>query len=737
MANSDNQQQESDDIDFKAILGTLIDHKWLIIIVTFAFAAVSIGYATLATPIYQANAIVQVEQKVPDLPGLSAITQTLGASSSAATTEIALIESRMVLNQVVKNLALDLRIEPRRFPLIGSYVSRHFSPSSPGQVAGAMWGLSRYDWGGSSLEVLQLEVPRLSLGKAMTLTAGRAGHYRLSDDDGRLIIEGNVGQLAEGHGVKILVSKLNANDGGQFRVTKESAQSVVAQLQLDVAAVEQGKDSGIITLTYQRADPNLAAKVLDQVAQLYVRQNVDRNSAQAASSLAFVKEQLPIIRHQLDAAQDAMSKFQQTAHSVDVTLQTKALLDQAVALDTSISDLRLQQVQADRLYTKDHPAYRAIIQQLNQLQGQKAGLEKQVGALPETQQQLLKLTRDVEVTNATYTGLLNQAQQLDIARAGTVGNVRIIDTAEVDTTTPVQPKKMIVILGGTLLGLLISVAAVYFRNVLRRGIEDPAELEKIGLPVYASIPLSASEENSSTRNGRKHAHVSTGQRRILAVSAPADLAVEALRSLRTSLHFAGLEAKNNILMISGSSPSAGKTFVSGNLAAVIAQAGQRVLLVDADMRRGALHQVIGGRAEKGLSELISGQIDLKEATRSVEGLATLDFISRGKIPPNPSELLMRESLKALLDQLSANYDLVIVDTPPILAVTDAALVGHYAGTSLLVVRFGLNQLREINLAKQRFEQNGIEIKGAIFNAVERRAAGYYSYGYYDYKGAPN
>lgn len=735
MANSDTQQQENDDIDFKAILGTLIDHKWLIIIVTLVFALASIGYATLATPIYQANAVVQVEQKVPDLPGLSAISQTLGASSSAATTEIALIESRMVLNQVVKNLALDVRVEPRRFPFIGSYISRHYAPSAPNQVAGAMWGLSRYDWGGSDLQVMQLDVPHSSLGKQMMLTAGKEGHYRLADEDGHLLLEGNVGQLAEGHGIKLLVSKLNSNEGGQFRVSRESEQSVVAQLQLDVAAVEQGKDSGIIALTYQQADAALAARVLDQVAHLYVRQNVDRNSAQAASSLAFVKEQLPILRHQLDAAQDAMAKFQQTAHSVDVTLQTKALLDQAVALDTSISDLRLQQVQADRLYTKDHPAYRAILQQLSQLQGQKADLEKQVGTLPDTQQQLLKLTRDVEVTNATYTGLLNQAQQLDIARAGTVGNVRIIDTAEVDTTTPVQPKKMIVILGGTLLGLLISVAAVYFRNVLRRGIEDPSELEKIGLPVYASIPLSASEEHISVRHGRKHGHVANVNRRILAVTSPADLAVEALRSLRTSLHFAGLEAKNNVLMISGASPAAGKTFVSGNLAAVIAQTGQRVLLIDADMRRGALHQVIGGRAEKGLSELISGQIEVRDAIRSVEGLETLSFISRGKVPPNPSELLMRETLSSLLEQLSAQYDLVIVDTPPILAVTDAALVGHYAGTSLLVVRFGLNQVREINLAKQRFEQNGIEIKGAIFNAVERRAAGYYSYGYYDYKGS--
>jgi len=227
----------------------------------------------------------------------------------------------------------------------------------------------------------------------------------------------------------------------------------------------------------------------------------------------------------------------------------------------------------------------------------------------------------------------------------------------------------------------------------------------------------------------------SSKQHLLVVSAPADLAAEALRSLRTSLHFARMEAKNNVLMISGSSPAAGKTFVSANLAAVIAQGGQRVLLIDGDLRKGALHKVIGGRADNGLSDLISGQLDLANVTRLVPGVDGLCFIARGKIPPNPSELLMNARFTALLEQLKPLYDLVIVDTPPILAVTDAAIIGHHAGTSLLVVRFGLNQAREIALAKKRFEQNGVEIKGAIFNAVEKRSAGYYSYGYYEYQTA--
>jgi tyrosine-protein kinase Etk/Wzc len=359
-------------------------------------------------------------------------------------------------------------------------------------------------------------------------------------------------------------------------------------------------------------------------------------------------------------------------------------------------------------------------------------MEKQVGSLPDTQQELLRLTRDVQVSNGTYTGLLDQAQQLEIARAGTVGNVRVVDTAAVDITHPVKPKKAVIVLGGTFLGGFLAIAFIFLRQMLNRGVEDPADIEQLGLPVYASIPQSDKERDISLRGVHQHGD---GRQHLLAVTDPADLATEALRSLRTSLHFARLEAKNNLLMISGSSPEAGKTFVSANLAAVIAQAGQKVLLIDADMRKGGQHKVLGGRAENGLSELIAGQIELATAIRPVTGLDNLHFIARGKVPPNPSELLMHSGFTALLKKLMPLYDLIIVDTPPILAVTDAAVIGHHAGTSLLVVRFGLNQAREIALAKQRFEQNGVEIKGAIFNAVEKRSAGYYSYGYYEYKTA--
>ncbi|MEO8837900.1 MAG: polysaccharide biosynthesis tyrosine autokinase, partial [Herbaspirillum sp.] len=575
-----------------------------------------------------------------------------------------------------------------------------------------------------------LDVPEALLGKAFTLIAGQHGSYELRGDDGDTVLRGKVGELVTAHGVTLQVKRMQANPGMRFDVVRNSDLATISLLQQTVNASEQGKDSGIIQLTYEDADPELASNLLNEVANAYVRQNVERNSAQAASSLKFVKEQLPLVRETLEKATSALNVYQIHAHSVDITMQTKGLLDQVVAVETSLQQLQMQQADMARRFTPDHPAYKALLEQLGQLQGQKAVLEKQIGNLPDTQQELLRLTRDVQVSNETYTGLLNQAQQLEIARAGTVGNVRVIDAAAVDTTQPVKPKKAIAVLGGTFLGGFLVVAFIFLRQMLSRGVEDPTEIERLGLAVYASIPRS--DEEIKILPVDHHRHGNSGQH-LLALIAPADLAVEALRSLRTSLHFARLEAKNNLLMISGSSPNAGKTFISSNLGVVIAQAGQRVLLIDADMRKGSQHRVFGGKPEGGLSELISGQIELAAALRPVDGVDGLQFIARGKVPPNPSELLMHANFTALLQKLAPLYDLIIIDTPPILAVTDAAVIGHHVGTSLLVVRFGVNQSREIALAKQRFEQNGVKINGAVFNAVERRSSGYYSYGYYDYK----
>ncbi|WP_350648844.1 polysaccharide biosynthesis tyrosine autokinase [Pseudomonas sp. HY13-MNA-CIBAN-0226] len=725
---------DDDSIDLLALFGTLIDSKWIIIGITAFFCVVGVAYALLATPIYQANALVQVEGKkggMAALGGMAEMNDMFGGTSPAVT-EIELLKSRAVLGKAVENLKLDIINEPNYFPLIGHFLSRHYKPTTENALASPLLGLNSFTWGGEKLDIFQLEVPDAYLGKDLTIRAEGNNNLTLLNDDDEVLLSGQVGEKLDQNGFKLQVATLKANIGAQFNIIKQRRLNTILQYQEDVSASERGKESGIIALSLENQDPVLANNVLDEINRLYVLQNVQRNSAEAAQSLEFLRTQLPDVRKQLEQAEGQLNAYQTSARSVDITIETKAVLDQIVALETLISELKLKQAEMEHRFTREHPAYQALMTQMGQLDQQKRGLEKKVKNLPETQQELLRLARDMQVTTEIYTQLLNKTQELDIVRAGTVGNVRIIDSADANIEKPVKPKKPLIVLIATLLGALIAVGFVLLRKAMNRGVEDPEIIEQLGIPVYASIPLSKGQsliEASLKGNSR----ASTGSL-LLAVNNPADLAVESLRSLRTSLHFATLEAKNNILMISGPSPAVGKSFVSCNLAAIIAQAGQKVLLVDADMRKGYLNKLFRIDVSNGLSDLLAGKIDLTSATHSTE-VENLHVITRGQIPPNPSELLMHSNFTQFLEKVSAQYDLVIIDTPPILAVTDAALVGRQAGTSLIVTRFGVNAAKEIQVTKRRFEQNGIVVKGAIFNAVERKASayGYGSYSYYQYE----
>lgn len=734
MTNSTSSQQylsvrdadDDDSIDLLAFFGTLADNKWLIAGVTTAFFLAGAGYATLATPIYQADALVQVEKKSAGIPGLSDLGEMFGAETKAVT-EIELIKSRSVIGAAVDNLKLDIKAEPVRFPLVGDWLARRFVPSVPGETAEPLFGLGSYAWGGERIKVFDLVVPPELVGQALELVAGETGQFTLAHQ-GKVLAEGRVGEEVASNGIRLQIAELIARPGTRFELVRKDRLATVRGYQEALDASERGRDTGIISLGLADSERARATAVLDEISKQFVRQNVERMSAEAASSLEFLRGQLPQVRRDLEKAENALNEYQSRARSVNIGLETQAVLDQIVALETQISNLRLQQAEFDRRLTREHPRYQALLTQLVELERQRASLGRKVENLPETQQELLRFARDVQVSTEIYTQLLNKAQELDVARAGTVGNARIIDTA-VTGAYPIKPKKLQIVMIATLLGALVAIGLILLRRALNRGIETPEAIEQLGLPVYAAVPFSAEQKyiEESTRHGKSRTKAP-----LLAQSHPNDLAMEALRSLRTSLHFAMLEAPDNRLMISGPSPSVGKTFISANLAAVIAQTGQRVLVVDVDMRKGKLHKPFGESADNGLSDVLARACSLEQAIRST-GIKGLCFVPRGRIPPNPSELLMHANFTSFLDEVGKRFDLVILDTPPLLAVTDAAIVGRQAGTSLIVTYFGKNPAREIELTLNRFAQNGIDIKGAIFNGIEKRASTYGSYHYYQYE----
>ncbi|HBS3450958.1 polysaccharide biosynthesis tyrosine autokinase [Klebsiella pneumoniae] len=705
-----NSLKEKDEIDLGRLIGEFIDHRKLIISVSSLFTLLALLYAIFATPIYQADALIQVEQKQANAI-LSNLSQMLPDSQPQSAPEIALLQSRMILGKTVDDLNLQTRIKQKYFPLIGRGFSR---------LSGEKSGI---------VTISRLYLPDNGKDESdLLLTVKDSNHYIISNDD--FEIEGKVGELLDEKGISLKVDAIDAIPNTQFIITYVSRLKAITDLQEKLAVNDQGKDTGILTISMTGDNPQLIEKIVDSISENYLAQNIARQAAQDAKSLDFLSKQLPQVRSDLDQAEDKLNQYRRQSDSVDLSLEAKSVLDQIVNVDNQLNELTFRESEISQLYTKEHPTYKALMEKRKTLQDEKLKLNKRVSAMPETQQEILRLSRDVESGRAVYMQLLNRQQELNIAKSSAIGNVRIIDNA-VTQPKPVKPKKIIIVLIGIFLGIVVSAGIVLLKVLLRRGIETPEQLEELGINVYASIPVAEAFARKKVNDKGWGNRNSEQSQSFLAIENPADLAIEAIRGLRTSLHFAMMEARNNVLMISGASRNAGKTFVSSNLAAIIAQTGKKVIFIDTDMRKGYTHKLFNVKNDKGLSDILSGKSDINGAVRTIEQ-ANFDYISRGAVPPNPAELLMHRRFGELLNWASERYDIVVLDTPPILAVTDAAIIGNYAGTTLLVARFELNTAKEIDISVKRFEQTGVNVKGCILNGVVKKASSYYGYGYNHY-----
>jgi tyrosine-protein kinase Etk/Wzc len=714
-----------DEIDLARLWGLLVDSRKLMAVIAAAVVLLGVVYALLATPVYRADALLQVEKKKGGLPGFAEVSELFEHESSAVG-EIEILRSRMVLGEAARALGMAVSLRRIEWPLLG-----RFTAPAPALDPGPLYGAVTDSV--TDVRVLDFIVPPTLEGEAFQLRAEESGFSLWYED--REILRGQSGvSLSDATGrIRLEIATFTSRPGDRFELIRHSDLSAITGIRNGFAVAEQGRNSGILSISFVGPSPQRNRAILDAVADAYLMQNIRRMSAEAEKSLEFLEQQLPEIRDNLEKAEKILNSYRLDSGSVDLTTETQQVLARLVTLEAKENELLLQEKELGRLYTREHPAFRTLIQQQQAVRDEKSRLNDQIKSLPETQQEILRMTRDVQVNQEIYVQMLNKTQELKVVRAGTVGNVRIIDRAAT-APEPIKPRRGLIVALSLVVGGMLGVATVLVRAAFFRGIETPGQIEDTGLPVYAAVPLSQSQTTLPDIVRRKtRGPRGTSKTTVLALADPADLAIESLRSLRTSLHFAMMDADNHVLMISGPSPGVGKSFISVNLAVVQAQVQGRVLLIDADMRKGRLHQEFNLSSREGLSGWLAGRCTLEQVIQSTQ-ISNLHFLARGEAPPNPSELLMHPRFAELLEELSGRYDLIIVDTPPILAVTDAAIIGQYAGTSLMVARFGKNSVHEVEVARHRFSQNGVSIKGAILNCMEKRAAnayGYYAYSYGD------
>ncbi|MGF6380802.1 tyrosine-protein kinase Etk/Wzc [Paraburkholderia atlantica] len=728
------------------MLTLMRDHIWEIVVTTVVVLTLAVAYLLIATPIYSADVIVRVDPPEPNALGLALQNQELlPPPTPSSVTEMAVMESRSVLQPVIDQFRFDISVKPHKLPVLGDIAEKF---ATPGQPSAPWLGLKSYAWGGERVQIAALDVPRDLEEEKLTLTALDNGAFELHGPSGELLASGTVGMPVKQNGVSMLVKELAARPGTKFEVIRWNELDAIKRFENLIKIGDKVKDSGLLQIQYRDKSPDKAAAVANALGQQYLASAVASRQSNDTQTLAFINGELPRLLGDLRKAEEALKNFRSNSQSMQPTNEAQAYLQGGLDLDKQIATLQLQRTQMLERYTPQSRWVQNIDEQLAQLKEAKAKFSDHFNGMPASERESVDLIRAQKVAETVYLGMVQKAEQLQVRRASTTGGAHILDQA-IRPHMPVMPQPILVLGGGLVLGIVSGVVLVFMRRHVMIGVTDPRYVERqMSVPVFGEILFShqqllldrdatAGRKSLPPATGRAHPplqkslheiQLDTGiQNRILAARFPHDTSVEALRSVRTAVTRDLAHARNNIVMIIGPTPSAGKSFVAANLAILHAEVGQRVVLIDADMRRGHLASLFNESNRGGLSEVLAERLPLRNALRSTR-IDGLTFLSCGVRPENPAALLMKPRLKDVLERLSSQFDLVIIDTPPFLAVTDASIVANEAGASLLVLRSGMQSEEEIADTIRKVERAEGRIAGAVFNGIPlRRSRKNYGY----------
>jgi tyrosine-protein kinase Etk/Wzc len=692
-------------------LDDLWDGRYIILFCTLAFLAGGGFLLWREVPVYQAQGLLQLSGKKTATgdPSLAKL-EGLFAEPGDAQAESEILKSDMVLGRAVKALGLDITAQPQLLPVIGAALAR-----------------SRNEM--PRIEVDALQVPDRLLGRPFPVLVLPEGKLAWKSPDGKILAVGRPLEpllaMIDGKVARLVVRSVAGKPGQEFLVTRRPPSLAIEDLRKNFTVEEKGKDSNVLGLTFKGPSPTRCADVLNTVVTQYIRYKYEKNSGEAVKTRAALAAKLGPLKAQLDASEARLNHYRSQYGSVDASKEAEGMLSEGANLASQISALEQKKQDALRTFTPNSDVVITLNQQIQKLREESARLGSRMQVLPRTQQEIVRLSREVQINTEIYTTLVNNIQQIDLANSANIGNLTVVDPAAV-SPDPLGAKPTLMLVFYGCLGLAAGIGLAMLAQLLRKSITDHRIIEsKLDLPVLVTIPHSRPQEKHSRRidHGKAGPH-------LLAAQDPDDLAIESLRSLRTTLLFNLKDPASRTLMITGPSPEIGKSFVCANLSIMMAQTGAKVLLVDADLRRGNLHRYFGRKNRLGgFSDVLAGRLPWTAVAQPTE-FEGLDLMATGTIPSDSSHLLLSPKFDAFVGEAAAAYDFLVFDAPPLLPVTDATIIGAKVGTLLLVARYGQHTLDELQACVQRVEDHGRRFTGCIFNDIQPSGLGY---GYQEYR----
>lgn len=729
--------QKDDEIDLIALLLTLLRGWKTIIACALLGLALGVTYSRYVQPTYQTDALLQIDEKSKGIAALGAdISNLVGESTSAAETERELINSRMVLEPVINKLHLDIEVSNPEISALDRIAQSNI-PTQTSTEKGVFLKTSN-----GLVDISSFKVPQSYENKPFSITKTNSGFELTIENDGTVeLYKGNIGtpltiSTPEGN-INIMVNSL-PSVGHTINVKQLSKPSAIDLLINSLTVTERGKQTGIVQLTLTGNDQQQVSRVLANIVQSYVDQNLARGSEQTTTTIKFMESQIPQLKQKLQQSEEAFNEFREQYGTIDVTKEAEILLEESSRIEMQLSELKLKQAELLTYYTAEHPLVIQINDQLAVLNERRQQIKDTVARMPEVQRQFLQLSQDMDINREIYLAMLKNYEQLKIARAGEIGYVRVVDTP-INTFNPIAPRKLVIWAFSLILGTLIGSLLVLLKSLLRNTVKDPERLEaKTGIPVIATIPRSKTSINLMKNN--------KNNRRLLAMVDHDGLSYEAIKSLRTSLMFGmppiskvttifgdldkdQASKQGKIIVISGEAPDIGKSFISSNLAETFSQLNKKVLIVDGDMRRGELHKIFTISQTNGLGDYLTENNSNLADFIHPTSFEFIDFMPRGKHPNNPSSLLSTDKFSNMLIQLVSIYDYIIIDTPPVLAVSDAIITAQYADKVLMVTRYNSSIEGQLTYAVKQMQKANITVDGIVLNDIVQSITSKYSYHY--------
>jgi len=737
-----------EEVHLSDYLDILVRRKKVFLAVFFAVFIFAVLYTFLATPIYESAGTLHVR----DEKGKLDILGDLGlGQGSPIESELEILKSRTNAEEVVRRLHLDWKVDKKSKDVRFRIVEFASSAEEP-----------EY-----RIEILDNMA------------------FVVKDRGGQVVGRGQAGELLRGEGIDLLIADLVGKKGDSFRLRLLPFNRTVQGLREKTRASELGKKTNIIKLAYSNPDPRLTRDVVNTLAQVFLERSVTLKTQEASRSLDFIAEQLDSVRNDLNSAEKQLESFKSSSGMVQLDVEAQSLIDRlsksegqmaaikvrkkqiefaidslaaamakgenyapAVMVDDPIvaglaqklSEYEVQKKALSVEYTEAHPAVQALLRQIAEVQRkllatyksnlldlsqQSAALEAEINRydgqlklLPEAERQLAHLARQAKVNADIYTFLLQKHEEARILKASTMSNIDVIDPAIVPDK-PVKPQKKKSLLLGLILGIMFGVGLSFFLEYMDDTLKDPEQIKRIlALPALVTIPFLG--RKGEDLGGRKHTLVSQLD--------PKSPASEAFRALRTGIHFSAINKEKKVLMVTSSFPGEGKTTISANLAVTLAQTGGRVLIIGCDLRKPALHEFFEGNRYPGLTEVLVGDETFENAV-NLAGAPGVDFLSSGGIPPNPAELLGSPSMEKLVSTLRNQYDHIILDAPPLLAVTDATVLSPLADLALIAFEIGRNSQKITMMLRDQLTNIQAPLAGLVLNDKTSKGASYYG-GYY-------